>query len=158
MPTSCPIGVLDVLCLDDEHGISPTFTQMMRCVHKGRAIVLSRFYCETTSSHCTGEDAWGLSALDSERLAAELGDKTLPPLTYQSLSILEEMIEHHRNGCYKELQNCILNMVPTRRQLLLVFQTTQETWTGYNVDQLNKLYWAVSKATLDYNYEVSRST
>eukprot|EP00957_Ditylum_brightwellii_P158468 12062222-Ditylum_brightwellii.AAC.1 len=82
----------------------------MCCVPKGRAIVLPGFYGETTSSHCNAENAWGLNALDSERLVAELGDKTLPPLTYQSLSILEEMIGLHRNGSYKDLQNCILNM------------------------------------------------
>jgi hypothetical protein len=68
------------------------------------------------------------------------------------------MIGHHRNGSYKELQNCILNMVPTRRQLLLVFQTTQETWSDYNVDQLNKLYWAVTRSKHNKNNKVSRST
>eukprot|EP00957_Ditylum_brightwellii_P080240 6103343-Ditylum_brightwellii.AAC.1 len=74
MPTPCPMGVLDVLCLDEESDISPTFTRMMWCVPKGRAIVLSGFYGEATSSHCAGEDVWGISVLDSERLVAELGD------------------------------------------------------------------------------------
>eukprot|EP00957_Ditylum_brightwellii_P191783 14599870-Ditylum_brightwellii.AAC.1 len=80
MPTPCPMGVLNALCFDDEHPMSPTFTQMMCCVPKGGANGLSGFYGETTSSCCTGEDAWGISALDSERLVAELGDNTLPPL------------------------------------------------------------------------------
>eukprot|EP00957_Ditylum_brightwellii_P086214 6560279-Ditylum_brightwellii.AAC.1 len=57
------------------------------------------------------------------------------------------MIEEYREGSYEELQNCILNMVPTRRPLLLVFQTTQETWADYNVDQLNKHYYVVSRST-----------
>eukprot|EP00957_Ditylum_brightwellii_P082328 6260236-Ditylum_brightwellii.AAC.1 len=95
----------------------------MYCVPEGRAIVLSRFYCETTSSHCTGEDAWRHSVLDSERLVAEL----------------EEMIGLQRNGYYIDLQNCILNMVPTTRQLLLVFQTTQETFSDYDVEQSDKI-------------------
>eukprot|EP00957_Ditylum_brightwellii_P079244 6026590-Ditylum_brightwellii.AAC.1 len=102
------MGVLDALCLDDKHETSPAFTQMMCCVAKGRVMALSGFYGKTISSHCIGEDAWRLSALDSERLVAEFGDKTLPPLKYQSLSILEEMICCHRNGSYKELQNCFL--------------------------------------------------
>eukprot|EP00957_Ditylum_brightwellii_P094452 7191978-Ditylum_brightwellii.AAC.1 len=90
---------------------------MMCCVPKGRAIVLSGFYDETISSEVIGKNAWGLTLLDSERLVAELGDKTVPPLTNQSLSILEEMIGLHRNGTHVDLQNCILNMVPTRRKL-----------------------------------------
>eukprot|EP00957_Ditylum_brightwellii_P118130 9009404-Ditylum_brightwellii.AAC.1 len=110
MPTSCPMGVLDVLCLDEESDMSASFRQLMCCVPKGRTTVLSGFYGETTSSHCTDEDAWGLSALDSERLVAELGDKCLPPLPMQSLSVLEKMIGHHTNSSYEELQNCILNM------------------------------------------------
>eukprot|EP00957_Ditylum_brightwellii_P209141 15360520-Ditylum_brightwellii.AAC.1 len=68
------------------------------------------------------------------------------------------MIESHRDGSCEELQNSILNMVPRRRQLLLVFQTTQETWSDYAVNELNKLYWKLSRSTPDYNYEVSRST
>eukprot|EP00957_Ditylum_brightwellii_P169677 12914861-Ditylum_brightwellii.AAC.1 len=63
------------------------------------------------------------------------------------------MIGFHRNCTYEELQNCILNMVPTRRQLLLVFRTTQEAFSDYDVEQLNQLCWEVSKATTDYNYE-----
>jgi hypothetical protein len=54
---------------------------MMCYVPKGRVIVLSVFYGETTSSEVQGENVWGLSALDSERLVAEFGDKTLPPLS-----------------------------------------------------------------------------
>eukprot|EP00957_Ditylum_brightwellii_P071168 5409032-Ditylum_brightwellii.AAC.1 len=83
MPTSCPMGILDVFCLDDEDAIPPTFTQMMRSVPKGRAIVLSGFYGETTSSKCKGENAWGLTLLDSERLVTELGHNTLPQLADQ---------------------------------------------------------------------------
>ena len=58
---------------------------------------------------------------------------------------------------YEELQKCVLNMVPTRRQLLLVFQTTMLD-SDYDVDQLNILYWEVTRATKDNNNEVSRST
>eukprot|EP00957_Ditylum_brightwellii_P054891 4160744-Ditylum_brightwellii.AAC.1 len=90
---------------------------MMCCVPKGRAIVLSGFYGEAQSSRCTDEDVWGISALDSQQLVAELGDKQLPSLPNQNLSVLEEMLGRHTYGTYKELQNCILNMVPTRRQL-----------------------------------------
>eukprot|EP00957_Ditylum_brightwellii_P133202 10156052-Ditylum_brightwellii.AAC.1 len=90
---------------------------MMCCVPKGRAIVMSGFYDEITSSHCTGENAWGLNALDPERLLTELDDNTLPPLTDQSLSILKKRIEFHRGGSCEELQNYILKMIPTRRQL-----------------------------------------
>eukprot|EP00957_Ditylum_brightwellii_P189177 14399921-Ditylum_brightwellii.AAC.1 len=111
------MGVLDVLCLDDAHAISPRITQMMCSVPKGRTIVLSGFYGETTSSEVKGKNVWRISALDSKRLVAELGDKTLAQLADQSLSILEDMIEPHRNSSYQELQNYILNMVPTRRQL-----------------------------------------
>eukprot|EP00957_Ditylum_brightwellii_P109233 8332560-Ditylum_brightwellii.AAC.1 len=68
------MGVLDALCLDDKHDSSPAFTQMMCCVPKGRAIVLSGFCGETTSSCCTGKDTLRLGAHDSERLVAELGD------------------------------------------------------------------------------------
>eukprot|EP00957_Ditylum_brightwellii_P179302 13660072-Ditylum_brightwellii.AAC.1 len=68
------------------------------------------------------------------------------------------MVGLHRNSTYEDLQNCILNMVSTRRQLMLVFQTTQEACSDYDVDKLNKLYWKVSRSTSDYNYEVSRST
>eukprot|EP00957_Ditylum_brightwellii_P108193 8255009-Ditylum_brightwellii.AAC.1 len=75
----------------------------MCCVPKGRAIVLSGFYGEITSSHCKGEDTWGLSTLNSERLVAELGDETLPPLANQNLSILEDMIGLHINGSCKDL-------------------------------------------------------
>ena len=56
------------------------------------------------------------------------------------------MIEEYTEGSYEELQNCILNMVPPRRQLLLVFQTAQETWSDYDVEQLNQLYYAVSRS------------
>ena len=158
MLTSCPMGVLDVLCLDDKHPISPTFTQMMCCVPKGRAIVLSGFYGETKSSCCRDEDVWGISALDSERLVAELGDKQLPSLSMRSLSVLEDMIGLHRNSSYEELQNCILNMVPTRRQLLLVFRTTQEVCSDYDAEQLNNFYWEVTRSVHSKNNEVSRST
>ena len=68
MPISCPMCVLDVLCLDDKDAISPTFTQMMCSVLKGRAIVLSGFYGETTSSNFKGENTWGVTLLDSENL------------------------------------------------------------------------------------------
>eukprot|EP00957_Ditylum_brightwellii_P079113 6016855-Ditylum_brightwellii.AAC.1 len=88
---------------------------MMCSVPKGRVIVLSGFYGETTSSKVKEENVWGLTLLDSEKLVAELGDATLPPLADQSLSIISVMIEDYREGSYKELQNCILNMVPTRR-------------------------------------------
>ena len=83
IPTFCPMGVLDVLCLDDEHPISLSFIQMMCCVPKGRAIVLSEFYCATTSSEVEGKNFWGLTLLDSERLVAELGYKIVPPLADQ---------------------------------------------------------------------------
>eukprot|EP00957_Ditylum_brightwellii_P042078 3187081-Ditylum_brightwellii.AAC.1 len=125
------MGALDVLCLDDEHPMLPTFTQMMCCVPKGIAIVLSGFYRETTSSRGKGKNVWRLTLLNSERLAAELGDKSVPPLTYRSLSILEEMIGLNRN---------------------------EETWSEYDVEQLNKHYWAVTKAAPDYNHDVSRLT
>eukprot|EP00957_Ditylum_brightwellii_P001124 88994-Ditylum_brightwellii.AAC.1 len=62
---------------------------MMCCVPKGRAIVLSGFYGATQSSCCRDEDVWGIIALDSERLVAEL----------------EEMIGNHTDGTYEELQN-----------------------------------------------------
>eukprot|EP00957_Ditylum_brightwellii_P087209 6638019-Ditylum_brightwellii.AAC.1 len=68
------------------------------------------------------------------------------------------MIESHGNVTYVDLQNCILYMVPIRRQQLLVFQTTQEAFSNSSVEQLIKLYWKVSIATPDYNHEVSRST
>eukprot|EP00957_Ditylum_brightwellii_P099551 7583416-Ditylum_brightwellii.AAC.1 len=110
MPTSCPMGVLDVLCLDDEGDMAPSFRGMMCCVSIGKAIVLSGFYGETESSCCRDEDVWGISVLDSQRLAAELGDKTLPPLSNQDLSVLEEMIASHTDSTYEELQKCILNM------------------------------------------------
>eukprot|EP00957_Ditylum_brightwellii_P137813 10506174-Ditylum_brightwellii.AAC.1 len=87
---------------------------MMCCVPKGLAIVLSGFYGETTLSEVEGKNVWRLNALDSERLVAELGDKTVPPLADKSLSILKDMIQRHRNGFYKEIHNCILNMVPRR--------------------------------------------
>ena len=112
---------LDVLCLDDEGNMSPSFRRMMCCVPKGRAIVLSGFYGKTESSCCYDDDGWGLSSHDSERLVAELGDNNLPTPSNQSLSVLEDMIDKHRDSTYEELQKCILNMVPTRRQLLLVF-------------------------------------
>eukprot|EP00957_Ditylum_brightwellii_P096701 7364895-Ditylum_brightwellii.AAC.1 len=57
------------------------------------------------------------------------------------------MIEEYIDGSYEELQNCTLNMVPTRRQLLLVFQATQETWADFDVDQSNKHYYEVSRLT-----------
>ena len=160
MPTSCPMGVLDVLCLDDEGNMPPSFRRMMCCVPKGRAIVLSGFYGKTESSNCSNndDDNWGLSSFDSERLLVELGDKYLPSLSMQSLSVQEEMIGHHRNSFYEELQNCILNMVPTRRQLLLVFRTTQEACSDYDVEQLNNLYWEVTTSLCSKNNEVSRST
>eukprot|EP00957_Ditylum_brightwellii_P083760 6366544-Ditylum_brightwellii.AAC.1 len=77
------MGVLDVLCLDDEHPMSPIFTQMMCFVPKGRAIVLSGLYDGTTSSKVEGKNVWELTSLDSERLVAELGDKIVPPLAEQ---------------------------------------------------------------------------
>ena len=49
-------------------------------------------------------------------------------------------------------------MVPTRKQLLLVFQTTHKACSEYDVDKLNKLYWAVSRSTHNKNYKVNRST
>eukprot|EP00957_Ditylum_brightwellii_P047345 3597074-Ditylum_brightwellii.AAC.1 len=68
----------------------------MCCVPKGRAIALSGFYYGgATSSHCNDENAWVLALLDSENLVAELGEKTVPTLADQSLSILEDMIESH---------------------------------------------------------------
>eukprot|EP00957_Ditylum_brightwellii_P008556 648537-Ditylum_brightwellii.AAC.1 len=70
---------------------------MMCSVPKGRVIVLSGFYAETTSSEVEREETWGLTSLDSERLVAELGDETVPPLADQSLSILKDMVESHRN-------------------------------------------------------------
>eukprot|EP00957_Ditylum_brightwellii_P001005 80288-Ditylum_brightwellii.AAC.1 len=79
MPTSCPMVVLDALCLDDEGDMPPSFRRMMYCVPKGRAIALSGFYEETELSCCYDDDVWGLTSLDSERLVTELGDKTLPP-------------------------------------------------------------------------------
>ena len=91
MPTSCPLGVMDVLCLDDEDGMSPSFRRMKCCVPKGRAIVLSGFYGKTESS-CCFDDSWGLSSHDSERLVAQIGDNNLPTLSDQSLSLLENMI------------------------------------------------------------------
>eukprot|EP00957_Ditylum_brightwellii_P030790 2333173-Ditylum_brightwellii.AAC.1 len=72
MPTSCPMGVLDALCLDDKGDMTPSFRQMMCCVPKGRAIVSPEFYGETKSNQCREEDVWGISALDSQRLVAEL--------------------------------------------------------------------------------------
>eukprot|EP00957_Ditylum_brightwellii_P130647 9966885-Ditylum_brightwellii.AAC.1 len=66
------MGVLDVSCLDGETDMSPSFRQMMCCVPRGRAVVLSGFYGETHSSRCTDEDFGGMSVLDSERLVAEL--------------------------------------------------------------------------------------
>eukprot|EP00957_Ditylum_brightwellii_P031152 2360275-Ditylum_brightwellii.AAC.1 len=119
----------------------------MCSVPKGRAIVLSGFYGETTSSEVQQERVWRLTSLDSERLVAELGDRTLPPMADQSLSILMDMIEDYRSGHYEELEKCILNMVPTRRKLLLVFRTTMEAYTDCNVDQLNKHYYEVSRTT-----------
>ena len=61
MPTSCPMGVLDVLCLDDEGDMTPSFRRMKCCVPKGRAIVLSGFYGEIESSNCSDDDddGWG---------------------------------------------------------------------------------------------------
>eukprot|EP00957_Ditylum_brightwellii_P105189 8018086-Ditylum_brightwellii.AAC.1 len=58
-----------------------------------------------------------------------------------------DMIEDYRNGSDKELEKCILNMVPTRRQLLLVLRTTMEAYAEYDVDQLNKHYYEVSRST-----------
>ena len=156
MPTSCPMGVLDVLCLDDEGNMSPSFRQMMCCVPKGRAIVLSGFYGKTESS-CCFENGWGLSSHDSERLVAQIGDNNLPTLSDRSLSLLENMIQKHMKSTYEELQKCVLNMVPTRRQLLLVFRTTMLE-SDYDVDQLNNLYWEVTRATKANDNEVSRST
>eukprot|EP00957_Ditylum_brightwellii_P130585 9961295-Ditylum_brightwellii.AAC.1 len=68
------------------------------------------------------------------------------------------MIWRHRNGSYVDLQNCILNMVPTRRQVQLVFRTTQKAFSDYDVDKSNKLYWEVTRSVRNKNYEVSRST
>ena len=62
------------------------------------------------------------------------------------------------DSTYEELQKCILNMVPTRRQLLLVFRTTKLVDSDSDVDQLNKLYWEVTRAAKENNNEVSRST
>ena len=67
------------------------------------------------------------------------------------------MIRKHMKSTYEELQKCVFNMVPTRRQLLLVFQTTMLE-SDYDVDQLNILYWEVTRATKANNNEVSRST
>ena len=156
MPTSCPMGVMDVLCLDDEDDMSPSFRRMKCCVPKGRAIVLSGFYGETESSSCF-DDGWGLSSHDSERLVAQIGDNNLPTLSDRSLSLLENMIRKHMKSTYEELQKCVLNMVPTRRQLLLVFRTTMLE-SDYDVDQLNNLYWEVTRATKANDNEVSRST
>jgi hypothetical protein len=62
------------------------------------------------------------------------------------------------DSTYEELQKCILNMVPTRRQLLLVFRTTILADSDYDVDQLNRVYWEVNRATKVNDNEVSRST
>jgi hypothetical protein len=59
---------------------------------------------------------------------------------------------------YEELQKFILNMVLTRRQLLLVFQTTMLADSDYDVGQLNRVYWEVTRATKFNDNEVSRST
>eukprot|EP00957_Ditylum_brightwellii_P128624 9811563-Ditylum_brightwellii.AAC.1 len=83
---------------------------MMCSVPKGRTIVLSEFYGETTSSEVQQERVWGLTLFDSEKLVAELGDRALPPIADQSLSILTDVIEPYRNGSHEELQQCILNM------------------------------------------------
>eukprot|EP00957_Ditylum_brightwellii_P003451 261542-Ditylum_brightwellii.AAC.1 len=107
---------------------------MKCCVPKGRAIVLSGFCGETQSSRCRDEDVLGISALDSQRL-------------------VEEMIARHTDSTYKELQNCILNMVPTQRQLLLVFQTTKVVDSDSDVDKSNNLYWGVTRAMKDKNKE-----
>jgi hypothetical protein len=136
--------------------MSPSFRRMKCCVPKGRAIVLSGFYGETESS-CIFDDGWGLSSHDSERLVAQIGDNNLPTLSDRSLSLLENMIRKHMRSTYEELQKCVLNMVPTRRQLLLVFRTTMLDH-DYDVDQLNKLYWEVTRVTKRNNNEVSRST
>eukprot|EP00957_Ditylum_brightwellii_P116117 8857536-Ditylum_brightwellii.AAC.1 len=53
---------------------------MMCSVPKGRAIVLSEFYGEATSSNIQQSNVWGITLLESERLVADLGDNTLPPL------------------------------------------------------------------------------
>ena len=105
MPTSCPMGVLDVLCLDDEGEMTPSFRRMMCCVPKGKAIVLSGFYGETESSNCSNndDDGWGLSSLDSGRLVAELGDDNLLSLYNQTLSVLEDMVRKHMDSTYEEL-------------------------------------------------------
>eukprot|EP00957_Ditylum_brightwellii_P155936 11869877-Ditylum_brightwellii.AAC.1 len=126
---------------------------MMCSVPKGRSIVVSGFCGETTSSEVQQERVWGLTLLDSERLVADLGDKTLPPMAYQELSILMDMVENYKNGSCEELEKCILNMVPTQRQLLLVFRTTVEAYADYDVDQLNKHYYEMSRTTqADGNY------
>eukprot|EP00957_Ditylum_brightwellii_P117819 8988153-Ditylum_brightwellii.AAC.1 len=70
----------------------------------GESNFLSGFYGETTSSKCKGDYVWGLPLLNSERLVAEIGDKTVPPLADQSLSILKDMIEEYRNGSYKNFK------------------------------------------------------
>ena len=138
--------------------MSPSFRRMKCCVPKGRAIVLSGFYGETESSSCfNDDDGWGLSSHDSQRLVAQIGDNNLPTLSDRSLSLLENMIRKHMKSTYEELQKCVLNMVPTRRQLLLVFRTTMLE-SDYDVDQLNILYWEVTRATKANNNEVSRST
>eukprot|EP00957_Ditylum_brightwellii_P131385 10020070-Ditylum_brightwellii.AAC.1 len=58
-----------------------------------------------------------------------------------------DMIEVYRNGSYEELDKCIRNMVPTRRQLLLVFRTTMIAVEDYNVTKLNDLYYEVRRTT-----------
>eukprot|EP00957_Ditylum_brightwellii_P130517 9956535-Ditylum_brightwellii.AAC.1 len=120
---------------------------MMCSVPKERAILLSGFYGETTSSEVHKDSLWGLTLLDSVRFVAELGDKTLPLMAYQSLSILMDMVKVYRNGSYVELDKCIQNMVPKRRQVLLVFRTTMIAYDDYNIDQLTKHYHEVSITT-----------
>eukprot|EP00957_Ditylum_brightwellii_P067086 5091918-Ditylum_brightwellii.AAC.1 len=85
------------------------------------------------SSEVNGESVWGLTSLCSERLVTELGDKTMPPMTKQSLSILMHKIEMCRSGCCEDLDKCIQYMLPKRRQLLSMFRTTQIAAADYDV-------------------------
>eukprot|EP00957_Ditylum_brightwellii_P025001 1891239-Ditylum_brightwellii.AAC.1 len=121
---------------------------MSHCVPKGRAIVLSGFYSNTMSSEVIEESCWGLSLLCSERLVAESGDSTMPAITHQSVSILMDMTERCRNGPYEDIDKCIQNMVPTRRELLSVFRTTHIADADYDVTNSNKHYYEIRRSTL----------
>ena len=150
MPTSCPMGVLDFLCFDnepadpsDKNAPPPgTFKRISCGVPKGRAVVFSAFYGEVLSS-----DKWGLSSTYSKRLVAESGNPVITGMEERSLEVFAETLYEYQNRPINELHDYIKSTVPTYRQLLQVFRCFSDGLEDHDVCELNSVYYQVRRTT-----------